>query len=336
MHPSARAVPSPFNHLINPSPDQMLRVAIAVGFRRARLKSVYQLLRGKDPDTGAVVPEKRQESLERLRSAQQAALELNNWHQFLACVTAAGYRLSEQVSSENALLQAYALYLLGKALPGMDHGQLDRLISRWFAMTIITGRYSGSPETTMEQDLARIASAANGSDFERELARVIDSSLTKDFWSVSLPVQLETSSIRSPGWAAFVAAQLRLNAPVLFSEKPLWSILDPLTRGTRRAFEVHHLFPKAWLIGRGVADRKQTNQIANFALLEWPANSRAAAKAPQDYVPDLRRRLSDGEWTRMCEFHALPTNWFGMEYPDFLAARRHLMADIIRRGFEAL
>ena len=59
MQPPARSAPSPFNHLIKPAPDQMLRVAIAVGFRRARLRAVYQLLRGKDPDTGNIVPERR-------------------------------------------------------------------------------------------------------------------------------------------------------------------------------------------------------------------------------------------------------------------------------------
>jgi len=336
IQPSGRSAPGPFNHLISPSPDQMLRVGIAVGFRRSRLKAVYQLLRGKDPDTGAIVVERRQESLDRLRSAQQAVLNLDNWHQFLASATAAGYRLTEQISSENGLLQAYALYLIGKALPGMEVGQLNRLIGRWFAMTNITGRYSGSPETAMEQDLTRIAGATNGIEFSRELNRIIESTLTKDFWLISLPVQLETSSIRSPGWSAFVAAQLRLNAPVLFSDKPLWSILDPLTRGHRRAFEVHHLFPKAWLIGRGIADRKQTNQIANFALLEWPANSRASARAPSEYVPDLRRDLGEAEWARMCELHALPGEWFRMDYAEFLAERRKLMADIIRRGFEAL
>ncbi len=43
---------SPFNHFIQPDPDQLLRVAVALGFERGRLKSVYQVLRGKDMDTG--------------------------------------------------------------------------------------------------------------------------------------------------------------------------------------------------------------------------------------------------------------------------------------------
>jgi hypothetical protein len=38
----------------------------------------------------------------------------------------------------------------------------------------------------------------------------------------------------------------------------------------------------------------------------------------------------------MGELHALPEDWQEMDYPDFLEQRRHLMADIIRRGFESL
>ena len=156
------------------------------------------------------------ESLERLRAAQGQVLNLDNWHQFLASTTAAGYRLEEQISSENGLLQAYALYLLGKALPDMDASRINRLIGRWYAMTNVTGRYSGSSETAMEQDLGRIATATNAGEFESELNRVIEGALTPDYWSISLPLQLETSSIRSPGWSAYTAAQLRLTRRCCF------------------------------------------------------------------------------------------------------------------------
>src|ERR1700724_1154725 len=40
--------PSPFNHFIQPDPDQLLRVAVGLGFKRARLQYVYSILRGKD------------------------------------------------------------------------------------------------------------------------------------------------------------------------------------------------------------------------------------------------------------------------------------------------
>jgi hypothetical protein len=41
-------VASPYNHLFQPFPDQLLRVAVAVGFRRARLSAIYAILRAKN------------------------------------------------------------------------------------------------------------------------------------------------------------------------------------------------------------------------------------------------------------------------------------------------
>ena len=328
--------PTPFNHLIKPSPDQMLRVSVAAAFYRARLRSVYQLLRGKDPDTGTLVPQRRAEQLELLKDAQSRVLDLNNWHRFISCITGAGFRLSEQISSQNALLTGYALYLHGLAIPEITATRLDRLIGRYFWMAVLTSRFSSSPETAMEQDLGRISSVASADEFCQVLERTIAAELTNDFWTLTLPMDLETSSTRSPGWVAFVASQLRLDAPVLFSDKKLWSILDPLTRGTRRSFEAHHLFPKAWLAGQEVSDRKEVNQVANLTFLEWPANMKAGARNPPVYVPELRAEFDDADWERMCRLHALPPSWETLAYPEFLEQRRELMAHLIRRGFDSL
>ena len=49
--PSTSA-PSPYNHFIEPSPDQMLRVGVGLAFKRARLQHVYSILRGKDLESG--------------------------------------------------------------------------------------------------------------------------------------------------------------------------------------------------------------------------------------------------------------------------------------------
>lgn len=61
---------SPFNHFIHPDPDQLLRVSVALGFGRGRLKSVYQVLRGKDLDTGVVSPELQDQQFAILQDAQ--------------------------------------------------------------------------------------------------------------------------------------------------------------------------------------------------------------------------------------------------------------------------
>ena len=56
-----------FNYFIEPDPDQLLRVSIGTGFRRARLKYAYALLRGKDLETGKLSQEQREEQFEVLK-----------------------------------------------------------------------------------------------------------------------------------------------------------------------------------------------------------------------------------------------------------------------------
>lgn len=187
----------------------------------------------------------------------------------------------------------------------------------------------------MEADFSGL-SVATAEVFTEAVEKEIAARLTNDFWKITLPIELETSSTRSGGWATFLAAQLRLDAPTLFSDKKLVAILDPYSRGTRKPVEVHHLFPKAWLKANGIHERKQINQIANYAYLEWPENMRVGAKSPSGYLPEIRGAYADGAWDRMKSAHGLPPNWEAMTYTQFLEARRQLMAEIIQRGFESL
>jgi hypothetical protein len=81
---------------------------------------------------------------------------------------------------------------------------------------------------------------------------------------------------------------------------------------------------------------KQINQMANFALLEWPDNIDISDSPPSEYVPALRNRFEPDDWQTMQQLHALPAGWDSLSYADFLEQRRVLMAAIIRRGFETL
>ena len=327
---------SPFNHFIQPGPDQLLRVAVALCFKRGRLKSVYQVLRGKDLETGEFSSERRSEQFERLREAQARVLNLTYWHQFLRCLVGAGYRSGELVSSENALLYAYAFYLLGKTEYRVPEHVLQRLIGRWFYASTLSGRYTSSPETVMDGDLNRVRDLPSAESYVNALERIIEGTLPPDFWTITLPNALESSSARNPELFAYHASQNKLGAPVLFSQKRISDLLDPALKSKRRATERHHLFPRAWLEREGITDLKLINQAANLALLEWPENLEISDKPPSEYLPLMRARFSEADWRSMCEMHALPESWETMSYEQFLAARRPLMAQIIKRGFEAL
>lgn len=334
--PDASAPASPFNHFIQPDPDQLLRVAVALGFERGRLKSVYQVLRGKDLETGEFSDSRRDAQFKLLQGAQAEVLNLTHWHQFLSCLIGAGFRSAEMISSQNALLYSYAFYLIGRKRFGLAEHWLSKLIGRWFFASSLTGRYTGSPETVMDGDLNRLKGAKDGQSFASILEEIMANELTNDFWTVTLPSNLDSSSARNPELFAYVAAQNRLGAPVLFSHKKVQDLLDPTIKTKRKALERHHLFPRSWLEGQGVNDLKKINQLANFALLEWPKNIDISDTPPAEYVPQIQPCFPCDEWARMHEHHALPQNWHQMPYETFLQERRKLMAGIIRRGFETL
>lgn len=336
-HPaSPGAGASPYNHFIQPDPDQLLRVSIAYGFGRGRLKSVYQVLRGKDLETNLYSAEHRENQFKVLEEAQAQVLDLTNWHQFLSSLVGAGFRSAEMISSQNALLFAYAFYLIGRVRYAVPEHILQKTIGRWFFAISLTGRYTNSPESAMDADLNRIASAKTSEDFVRILDDMLASDLTNDYWRISLPAILESSSARNPGLFGFVAAQNRLNAPVLFSHKRIPELLDPALTTRKKALERHHLFPRGWLEREGEQDLKRINQIANYAMLEWPDNISISDAAPAEYVPALRQRFTADEWQAMGDLHALPVDWETLSYDEFIQKRRELMAGIIRRGYETL
>lgn len=334
--PQHGAGPSPYNHFIQVSPDQLLRVGVAFGFYRARLRSVYQILRSKDPVTGEFLAEHQENLFNTLRESQKKVLNLTLWHQFFSAMMGAGFKSWQMISSANALLYSYAFYLMGKTRFGVPSHDLDNPIGRWFFAVTLSGRYTGSPETVMESDLNLVKDLSDGEAFTAVLDKVIKDTLTSDFWTITLPNELDTSSARSPALFAYYAAQNLLQAPVLFSKKRIPDLLDPALQMKKKPLERHHLFPRGWLEKEGVTDLKLVNQTANFALLEWPDNINISDTPPFEYLPNMRSRFTVDEWEKMCRLHALPEGWENLPYDEFLAYRRVLMAEIIRQGFESL
>lgn len=326
--------PSPFNHFIEPDPDHLLRVSIGVGFRRARLKYGYSLLRGKDLETDQFSDQRRVEQFELLKAAQADVLNLQNWHGFLKTLHLAGYRGSHMISSSTTLIYSYTFYLIGKKSFKVDGFALSNVIAKWFFMASLTGRYTGgSPETAMEKDLAAIREFKNAEQLMNWMEKTIESEFTDDFWNITLPNRLDTSSATSPISYAFNASLNLLHAKVLFSNKKVVDLLDPTQKGDKSAAERHHLFAKKYLKSKGISTTRETNQIANFALVEWDDNIKISGDAPEDYWPIYSQRFSENELAKMCYWHALPVNWHKMEYREFLEARRKLIAKVIKEGF---
>lgn len=327
---------SSFNHFIEPTPDQMLRVGVGVAFKRAVLKYVYSILRGKDLETEKFSEERRDEQFKLLELAQSKALNLQYWHDFLNCIRQAGFRSGKMISSQNNLLFSYILYLIGRTEYSIPEFKLRAIIARWFFMSAVTGRFTGSPESAMEFDLARLRGVKTGDEFIAALSSVCDVTLTNDYWAVTLPNDLATSSSRSPSLFAYMASLVLLESRALFSKLKIADLLDPATQASRSAVERHHLFPKSYLAKQGISATRDTNQIANYTWLEWGDNSGVSDSPPKDYFPIMKSRFNQHEMDQMNRWHALPANWEHIEYVDFLQQRRELMARVIRDGYATL
>lgn len=313
----------------------MLRVAVAVGFRRARLSAVYAILRGRNADDGGKLTN-REQHFDALKAGQAAVLKVQFWHDFMRCVALAGYRTPRIISSELALVFAYSLYLIGRTQIGVDEHELRRAIAQWVFMSSLTGRYTSSPESQMEFDLARLRVVKTPDQFLAIIDDICASALTNDFWSITLPSDLATSAARGPSMFAFFAALNVLDARALYSNHNVRELMDPAIRGTRSSLERHHLFPVAYLKTQGILDQREYNQIANYAIVEWGDNTAISAAPPSEYVPTLEARFDPKVLQQMYRHHALPLGWHGMSYDTFLKGRRALIAQTIRAAYERL
>jgi len=329
--------PSPFNYFIEPDPAQLLRACIGIGFRRARLQYAYSLLRGKDLQTGERSDERRLEQFNLLQKAQEKVLNLQSWHDFLNILIKTGYRSGWMIPSKGTLIYVYTLYLIGKEDFNVPYKELQNAISRWFFMCNLTSRYvSSSPESSMERDLADLREISNSEQFIEWIDNTINAELTADFWETTLPARMETSSSISPYSNCYIAAMHLLDARALFSEIRIWDALDPTITANKSKVERHHLFPKNYLKGFGHTSTRTTNQIANFAFVEWKDNISISDAAPSDYMEQYKKIIPAEQLKKMYYLHALPKDWESMTYENFLDERRKLMAQVTKDGFKQL
>lgn len=325
-----------YNFLFQPSPTHIVRVAMSYGFQRARLHYAYMLLRGRDFENGVYTESLRIQNFEKLKQVLEQVLDVQIWKNFLKCVEAAGFVSKSLISSENALVYSYVMYLFGKFNYGMGESTLRKLISKWFFMTAVTGYYTGSPETDMESDLADLRNVKTEEAFVALLEKKIASVFTGDYFAITLPNSLANSAPRNPSWFGYCAALNVLDAKVLFSTFHTRELFDPTADGKKKALEKHHLYPKAYLARIGIADDRDRNQMANFAFIEWSDNIEVLDTSPAEYMKDQLSKIDPAEKGNIYADHALPENWEHMDYFDFLSKRRVLMAEVVKRGYERL
>ena len=324
--------------LYDPTYTDMLRVAFTSEFGRGKLQDLVALLSGRNFETREYEEAIAEESFARLKDGILAFMNKTHFDRITMILRSSGFLTRALIRSRNAINFAYILYLRGRS-EGLKADDIERMVRRWYAMSILTGRYSGSPETAFDFDIRQID--AHGVQTYTEL--VIETELPQTFWTGMLPQVMETSSSTSPYFIAYQAAQARLGDKGFLSTDI--TVRDMLLhRGDK-----HHVFPRKYLQKQGLT-RGRYNQIANFVIAQSEINIAIADKPPEKYFGELAEQCNGGEKlyggiTDEVEMHAnlaancVPASVLDGDVPgyeEFLAERRKLMALKIKQWFEVL
>ncbi|MBI4918060.1 MAG: DUF262 domain-containing protein, partial [Acidobacteria bacterium] len=219
--------------LYDPSYTDLLRVAFTSEFRRGKLEDLVALLSGRNFETKQYEEEIVEDSFARLKVGVLRFMNENHFKSFLMIVRSAGFVDASMIGSQNALNFAYILYLTLRRLH-VPPAAIERLVRRWLVMSLLTGRYTGSPESTFDRDIRQID--ARGIDAYAD--DVFAGELSDAFWSAALPQEMTTSVASSPYFRVFQAAQVVLGDKGFLSSHI--KALDLLEVKS----DVHHVFPR--------------------------------------------------------------------------------------------
>lgn len=322
----------------DPGCDDVIRVAFMHIFKRARLSELVQLLTGRDFVTRDFREEIKEETFECMYEGVFNFVSEYNFKQFMQTIRGAGFISPKMITSNMALDFAYALFLM---LQKTDEPVADRkrIVQKWYVLSILTQRYSASPESAFAKDLKVISEVG----IRKALKNIEDATLSDNFWDVALVQNLSYASSLNPTYLTFLAAQIYNAEESLLSQNIRVSELVTL------GGDVHHIFPKKYLMEHGF-ERSAYNQTANYAYLDTPVNISIGKKSPKDYF-SIALQQCGGE-KALCgsiinekDLHynlatnCIPEDIFDMDYTrymEFLEKRRVLMAKKIRKYYESL
>lgn len=324
--------------LYDPTYTDMLRVAFTFEFGRGKLQDLVALLSGRNFETRQYEEAIAEDSFARLKQGVLAFMNKTHFNRLTMILRSAGFLTSSLIRSRNAVNFAYILYLRGRR-EGLPADDIERIVRRWYAMSVLTGRYTGNPETTFDVDIRQI----DAQGIVPYTQMVIKNELPETFWTGMLPQLMDTSASTSPYFIAWQAAQAKLGDKGFLSTDITVRDLI-LNRGDK-----HHVFPRKYLQRQGLT-RGKYNQIANFVIAQSEINIAIGDKAPEVYFDELIDQANGGpkryggisdeaQLRENLAAHAIPL-WMldggSFDYEQFLAERRLLMAHKIRQWFEVL
>lgn len=324
--------------LYDPDYNDLIRVAFTTQFNRGRLSDLVSLLSGRNFETRTYEDTIAEASFATLQTGVNNFINETNFKRFLMIIKSAGFISPKLIRSQNAINFAYIVYLKLKEL-GVNSVAIESYVRRWFVYSILTGRYSGSPESAFDFDIKQISQKP----FDDYIKEKEEGELSDAFWNASLPQSLDTSVASSPYFHVFLASQVKANDRGFLSKDVLVSDLISL-RG-----DIHHLFPKDYLKKNGLG-RRQYNQIANYVYMQSEINIKVGNKPPKEYFETVKTQMLNGnqqvsglsneqQLIDNLKMNCVPTEIQEMnidDYNDFLILRRKLMSTKIKEYYHSL
>ncbi|MDQ9020153.1 DUF262 domain-containing protein [Acinetobacter sichuanensis] len=326
--------------LYQPNYIDVLRVAYTYQFSRGKFSDLVALLSGRDFEKRTNVQSIAEESYEKLGTGLVEFFNKTNYQRFINLIQSAGFINRKLISSKGSLNFAYALYL-NLRNKGMDEPQIQNLVKRWFVLSILTGRYSGSSESAIERDSKQILEKG----IEAYLNQIEQAELDDGFWNYRIVNDLDSSSTVNNAYLCYLASQCKNNESAFLSESmSVRNLLEQSSNGN-----VHHIFPKNYLTQNGFK-KSDYNQVANYTFTEQQSNIKLGNLAPKDYMAKVHTELaqSKNECTSLKDVEALKANMQlncipesldtsdYTHYNDFLSQRRQLMAQKIKAFYLGL
>lgn len=323
-----------------PSYVDVLRVAFTYKFKRGKLQDLVSLLSGRDFETREYREDIVEDSYYKLYDGVKSFVSQTNFERYVMILKSAGIIDDSLVRSKNVLNFGYILFLLLRER-NIAPNIIERLVKRWVIMSIITQRYTSSPESQFDLDIRRLNEAE---DLVQYINEELERRLGDTFWNSILVENFNTPVASSPYWKTYLIAQISLNDNAFLSKDMK---VRTLVEGRG---DVHHIFPKDYLQKNGKNNKSIYNQIANFALIQTEINLQITNKAPNAYMLEINEQCKNGEATigsiidkellnQNLKINCIPDGFENMtvnDFDEFLKQRRILMANKIKEYYYSL
>jgi len=204
----------------------------------------------------------------------------------------------------------------------MDERERDKLLF-WYVQAAMWGRFSGSTESFIDQDLGALESDDGGLDKLLETLQLWHGGLRAvpghfTGWSLGARFYPVLYMLTRMGAARDWGTGLPLKANLL---------------GKMNRLEVHHIFPKSRLYKRHLK-KAEVNALANFCFLTRETNLDISARLPEEYFPEVEAAHPGALASQWIPED--PQLWKIDRYRDFLEARKELLAAELNCRMEEL